>query len=217
MSRKVNRRKKPRKMPYVNLPGIYMSKMDLPGAQRIRAWFHNHMRGSISGNGARGLLKTKTKQKTLQEWQVYHAMTYKSQWKAVIDEAWEKYKTACEEAAPGDEPEETRFGFMASFMRQRYLEETEEVQNNVRKRREELKTEIEDDEEGEEKNFTYQKYLELHHPLLNDNSPSCSAIDRLPRTLAVWGDSIQKQTGWNITFLAGGPAPSQNGKIMSFM
>lgn len=57
----------------------------------------------------------------------------------------------------------------------------------------------------------------LNHPILNDNSPFGSAINRLPRTLAVWGESIKNQTGWNITFLAGGPSPGQNGKIMSFM
>ena len=34
----------------------------------------------------------KGKQKTLQEWQVYHQMTYESQWKTVIDEEWGKYK-----------------------------------------------------------------------------------------------------------------------------
>ena len=43
--------------------------------------------------------------------------------------------------------------------------------------------------------------------LLNNNSPFSSAINQLPRTLAVWGESIRNQTGWNITFLVGGPAP----------
>jgi hypothetical protein len=53
--------------------------------------------------------------------------------------------------------------------------------------------------------------------LLNNNSPFLSAINRLPRTLAVWGESIRNQTGWNITFLVGGPAPDQNGKILTYM
>jgi len=151
-------------MLYVNLPGIYMMKIYWPGTQRIKVWFHNHTRGTTSGNGARGLLKPKTKQKTLQEWQVYHTMTYKSQWKAVIDEEWEKYKTAWEAAHPDEELDETRFSFMASFMRQKYLEETEEVQNDVRKRREELKAEVKDEEEGDEKNVAYQEYLSLIIP-----------------------------------------------------
>lgn len=52
---------------------------------------------------------------------------------------------------------------------------------------------------------------------LNDDSSYCSAIHRLPRTLVVWGDTINKQTGWNITFLVGGPTPNQNGKIVTYM
>lgn len=102
------------------------------------------------------------KQKILQEWQVYHTMTYETRWKSVIDKGWEIYKTKWETENPGTEPDETRFTFMASFMRQKYLEESEEVQNEVRKRREELKTELKEDgegeEEGEEKNLVYQEY-----------------------------------------------------------
>ena len=81
--------------------------------------------------------------------------------------------------------------------------------------RDELKVEF--DVEGEDKNCAYQEYLKLNWPLLNNNLQSRSAINRLPRTLAVWGESIKKQTGWNITFLVGGPSPGQNGKIMSYM
>jgi len=91
-------------------------------------------------------------------------MTYKSQWKAVIDEEWEQYKSAQEAEKPGEKLNHTRFTFMASFMRQKYLEETEEVQNDVRKRREELKAEVKDEEEGDEKNVAYQKYLSLIIP-----------------------------------------------------
>ena len=87
----------------------------------------------------------------LQEWQVYHTMTYKTQWKNIIDEEWEKYKSVHEEEKPGEELDETRFTFMASFMRQKYLEETDEVQETVRKRREELKNEIEGGEGDEKK------------------------------------------------------------------
>jgi hypothetical protein len=48
---------------------------------------------------------------------------------------------------------------MASFMRQKYLEETEEVQNYVKKRREEMKEEFEAEGEGEEtqKNLAYEE------------------------------------------------------------
>jgi hypothetical protein len=99
----------------------------------------------------------KGKQKTLQEWQVYHKMTYETQWKTVVDEEWEKYKSAWEAEKPGEELDETRFTFMASFMRQKYQEETEEVQESVKKRREELKAEVEDEGDGNEKNLAYQE------------------------------------------------------------
>ena len=42
-------------------------------------------------------------------------------------------------------------------------------------------------------------------------------INWLPRTLAMWGESITKQTGLNISFLIGGPAPYQDGKIITYM
>jgi hypothetical protein len=97
----------------------------------------------------------KGKPKALQEWQVYQLMTYESQWKAVIDKEWETYKCTWEAENPGDELDKTRFTFMNSFIKQKYLEETEEVQNNVRERREELKAEV--DADGEDKNTAYQK------------------------------------------------------------
>jgi hypothetical protein len=106
-------------------------------------------------------------------------MTYESQWKSVIDEEWEKYKTTWEGENPGEEPNETRLTFVASFMRRKYQEETEEVLNNVRKRRDEMKTDLEDEREREgegegegEKNLAYQEYLEFHILLWYDNSPS---------------------------------------------
>ena len=44
---------------------------------------------------------------------------------------------------------------MNLFMKEKYLEETEEVQNSVRKCQEELKAEVNTD--GEDKNIAYQK------------------------------------------------------------
>jgi hypothetical protein len=99
----------------------------------------------------------KGKPKLLQEWQVYHTMTYEKQWKTVVDEEWAKYKSAWDAERPGEDIDETRFTFMASFMRKKYQEETEDVHENVKKRREEMKAEIEDEGEGNEKNLAYQE------------------------------------------------------------
>ena len=89
---------------------------------------------------------------------------YESQWKSVINEEWEKYKTSWEEENPGKELDKTRFTFMNSFLKQKYLEETEEVQEKVRNRREELMNDMEDEEDGEQKTVDYQEYLEFNYP-----------------------------------------------------
>ena len=51
----------------------------------------------------------------------------------------------------------------------------------------------------------------------NDLPFAQRAIDKLPKTLATLGESIQRQTGWNISFLVGGPEPRQNGQIITYM
>ena len=79
---------------------------------------------------------------------------------------WEKYKSVQEAEKPSEELDETRFTFMASFMRQKYLEETDEVQEKVHQRREELKSEN-GGGEGDEKNMGYQEYLDFIHSQLN--------------------------------------------------
>jgi len=61
------------------------------------------------------------------------------------------YKSTWEAENPGTELDKTRF----TFMKEKYLEQTEEVQSSVRKRREDLKAEV--DADGEDKNTTYQK------------------------------------------------------------
>ena len=45
----------------------------------------------------------------------------------------------------------------------------------------------------------------------------CSGIERLPKTLAAILKSLQKETGWAFTILAGGPSPRNEGKIMTYM
>jgi hypothetical protein len=39
----------------------------------------------------------------------------------------------------------------------------------------------------------------------------------LPHTLATIGDSLMRQTGWNITILAGGPTPANDGAILTYL
>jgi len=81
-------------------------------------------------------------------------MTYEAQWKAVINKEWETYKSRWEAENPGNKLDKTRFMFMNAFMKEKYLEEMEEVQTSVRKQWEELRAEI--DADGH-KNLAYQK------------------------------------------------------------
>jgi hypothetical protein len=48
-------------------------------------------------------------------------------------------------------------------------------------------------------------------------SNSCRGIERIPPTLATIGKSIVEQTGWNTTILVGGPAPDEDGKIVTYL
>jgi hypothetical protein len=43
------------------------------------------------------------------------------------------------------------------------------------------------------------------------------AIDKIPRTLASFGESIANQTGWHVTILTGGPTPDLDGQIMTYL
>ncbi|KDR76585.1 hypothetical protein GALMADRAFT_66873 [Galerina marginata CBS 339.88] len=195
-----------------NLDAAIKQKKDKED-ERIKTWFHNHTRGSTSGTGTRGVLKI-TQSRLKQEWQVYQLMTYESKWKAVIDNEWETYKKKWEEDHAGTKLPQGRFAFMNTFLKTKYNEESEEVKAEVRTRRSAMKEEV---EKTQEQNEAYQKSVKFHIHSKRSLSLFFSAIDKLPRTLAVMGESIFKQTGWFVTFLVGGPAPRQNGKIMTYM
>ena len=72
----------------------------------------------------------------LQPWQAYHALTYKSQWKPHVDQAWTDYKKAWEDEHPEGKLEKTRFQIMVEFMKAKFEDEDEEMKkkcNNYRK------------------------------------------------------------------------------------
>lgn len=152
--------------------------------------------------------------KVQQEWQVYQTMTYETKWKTIIDDEWETYKKNWEKENPDTKLPQGRFAFMNSFLREKYENETEEVKKSVRVRRAAMKTEL--DAESKQKEG-YQRWLDWIYLSETATHAFLSAIDKLPRTLAVMGESIRKQTGWYVTFLVGGPEPRQNGKIMTYM
>ena len=122
--------------------------------QRIKAWFHNHTRGSTSGSGSRGLLKITGQSRLRQEWQVYQGMTYENKWKEIIDSEWDDYQKKWKADHPDTDLPQKRFTFMNSFLKEKYKEESEEVKKEVRERRAAMNAEI---EEEAKRNDGYQK------------------------------------------------------------
>lgn len=106
-------------------------------------WYRNNKRKDLkraikegaSTVGSNGTLKLKRKRKQ-QAWQAYHAMTYESQWKAVIDVEWSQYVKDWTLANPDTPLPMTRFAFMNNFMRAKFAAETDEVKAEVERYRE---------------------------------------------------------------------------------
>ena len=121
---------------------------------RIKAWFHNHTRGSTSGTGTRGLLKITGQSRLRQEWQVYQSMTYENKWKEVIDSEWDDYQKKWKADHPDTELPQKRFTFMNSFLKEKYKEESEEVKKEVRERQAAMNAEI---DEEDNRNDGYQR------------------------------------------------------------
>lgn len=132
----------------------------LPARQRVRAWFHNHTRGQTYGSGTRGMLRLQGKTRIPLEWQVYQQMTYESKWKPIIDKEWGEIKNKWEEENPEMKMTKSRFNFMNTFLQEKYNQEPDDIKNQVRKRREEMKEEgyaDKNDVGNHEKNKSYQK------------------------------------------------------------
>jgi uncharacterized protein YijF (DUF1287 family) len=87
-------------------------------------------------------------------------MTYEVKWKTVIDKAWDTHKKKWEAENPDSKMTESRFSFMNTFLQEKYKEESEEVKDEVRKRRVEMKENGhigKDIVEAEKVNQAYQK------------------------------------------------------------
>ena len=145
-------------------------------------------------------------------------MTYETQWKTVIDNEWDAYQAKWKSDHPGTKLPQGRFAFMNSFLKDKYNSESDEVKTAVKERRAAMKIEFDARaKEAGERNVAYQRWLSIRAPVRSTHLHFSSAIDKLPRTLAVMGESFLKQTGWHVTLIVGGPEPRRNGKIMTYM
>ena len=93
----------------------------------MREWFHNSMCLLTSSTGpSRGILKMMPKPKMLQDWQAYHALTYKTKWKPEVDKEWQNYKKKWEKHNLSEKPPKKQFTIMVKFM-EKFKNETEEM------------------------------------------------------------------------------------------
>jgi hypothetical protein len=100
--------------------------------QRTRNWFHNNTRTLTTGtNAGLAILKIKSKPKLLQPWQAYQALTYESQWKADVDQAWDDYVAMWDTEHPDEKPEKKRLVFMMEFLKEKLAAETDEMKERV--------------------------------------------------------------------------------------
>lgn len=71
----------------------------------------------------------------MQAWQAYQKLTYETQWKAEVDRIWDEYKEAWQAKHPGENPPKKRLTIMSDFMKEKYLEETDEMKEKCEKYR----------------------------------------------------------------------------------
>jgi hypothetical protein len=83
----------------------------------------------------RNPLELMEESKVLHEWQVYYQMTYESTWKTIIEKEWETYKAKLTAEDPDADLKKARFQFANTFIREKYEMETQEVKDEVKKRR----------------------------------------------------------------------------------
>ena len=106
---------------------------------------------------------------------------------------------------------------MNEYIRTTFNDETPEKKQEVEDYQRKLKDEM-DEVLDEDENAMYQTYVMTPTPVrCSFSSHIHSGIDKLPRTLMTVGESIIKQTEWNVSILMGGPMPREGGKIKTYM
>ncbi|KAF8502336.1 hypothetical protein F5888DRAFT_1800821 [Russula emetica] len=159
---------------------------------RVKYWFHNHTRASLSGSGMRGILKSSPALKLVQPWQAYLNKFQSTKLKEKIEDTWKCYLNGVPE---GVKPEKTKFEIQNKVAQTLYEEESDKVKGEV--------------EEHHEK----MRYNGSTPCVIGQNKAFQRSIDKLPRTLQLAAESIASQTGWNVSIMAGGLNPRLGGKI----
>lgn len=106
---------------------------------------------------------------------------------------------------------------MSDFMKEKYENETDKMKARCEKYRQARKENPDVNGSDATRNLQFQLYVYIRIFARNTNLNFPRAIDKLPRTFAMFSDSIMKQTGWNVTIMAGGLSPENDGMIMTFL
>jgi hypothetical protein len=69
----------------------------------------------------------RTKMRVLQAWQAYQMLMYKSQWKPLVDEEWNRYRKEWASEHPNKKPPKARFTIMIEFSKEKFANETDKM------------------------------------------------------------------------------------------
>ncbi|KAI0060275.1 hypothetical protein BV25DRAFT_1807555, partial [Artomyces pyxidatus] len=111
---------------------------------RLKGWFNNNTRGSKSGSNNKVLDLSSKATRKLPPYQVYQMLYWKSRLQAIVDPEWEAHKAS----TPGVTSRH-RMAFRNKKCRELLEEESEEVQEEIRRYVDEgFEEEDESDESG---------------------------------------------------------------------
>jgi hypothetical protein len=193
----------------------------------LKDWFKNRTRpGTAGGEGKSKFFEFVPKKSwKLPLYQVYSKLYYESKLKEVIEERWiEKYLH--ENPLHCGKTPAPSMDFRNVETKALLEEESEEVKEEVRKRRDALdfSAGLDDDKakgdeamspeqrERERKAVEFQRYAHLA-PSSEAHKPSNSTIDALNRTMVIILDEVYQKTGLIGMALFAGPEPRQGGNL----
>jgi hypothetical protein len=81
----------------------------------------------------------RTKMRVLQAWQAYQMLMYKSQWKPLVDEEWNRYRKEWASEHPNKKPLKARFTIMIEFIKEKFANETDKMKAQCKELRKTLK------------------------------------------------------------------------------
>ncbi|KAJ2921121.1 hypothetical protein H1R20_g15973, partial [Candolleomyces eurysporus] len=158
-------------------------------SSRVENWFPNATRTTATAStcGKRSTLKPK--KKMLQHWQVYQ----KLYWENGLEERVNNKCRRLHEVPLSQLDPQKRFAVRNRIILELYKRESGEVQHIVNEVREGRRTE----------------------PLTNEDISR--NLTKLPRTLKQFGENIASNTDWSGVIAFGGPHPSYDGKVYTYI